>query len=126
MHKSRDTTTLADRVKRTRKERGLTQQRLGELIDSNQASIQKIENGKSLRPRNIVELAKALRVSPSWLMFGHASVEEFFAEELDAEALEMADAWSKLAEPHRSSIKQAILNVAWRSQRHDRYNGGED
>ena len=85
------------------------------MTDSNQAAIQKIENGRSLRPRNIVKLAQMLQVSPAWLMFGQPSVEEIFEEELDAAALEIANAWSTLAEPHRSSIKLAILNIVSRN-----------
>ena len=125
MTKSSEATTLADRVATKRKEKGWTQKQLAELIDSNQASIQKIENGKSLRPRNIVKLAKALQVSPAWLMFGDASIEEILEEELDAEALEIADAWSKLPEPHRSSIKQAILDMACQNYRGGPYRGAK-
>jgi hypothetical protein len=32
--------------------------------------IQKIENGKSLRPRNIMDIAQVLNVNPAWLQFG--------------------------------------------------------
>lgn len=101
-------TTLADRVRTKRKEKGWTQEQFAEATGSNQAAIQKIENGKSLHPRHVVQLAEALQVSPAWLMFGHASIEE----ELDEEALEMAKAWSKLAEPHRSSLKRAVVKIA--------------
>lgn len=100
--------TLAERVRTKRKAKGWTQKQFGELTGSNQAAIQKIENGKSLHPRNVAQLAAALQVSPAWLIFGQASVEEA----LDEDALEMAKAWSKLAEPHRSSIKQAVVKVA--------------
>ena len=98
-------TTLASRLRLRRKEKGWTQKELAERTGSTQAVIQKIENGKSLRPRNVVKLAQALGVSPAWLMFGQESFDE-----LNDEAIEMATAWSKLQEPHRSALKQAILN----------------
>ena len=80
-----DTTTLAGRLRKRRREFGWTQVQLAEEVGTSQAVIQKIENGKSLRPRILEDLAKALDVSPSWLMFG---VEEVSA--LDDEALELA------------------------------------
>ena len=103
-------TTLASRLRLARKEKGWTQMQLAEKTGSTQAVIQKIENGKSLRPRNVVKLAQVLGVSPAWLMFGQESFDE-----LDDEAIEMATAWSKLHEPHRSSIKQAILKIVARN-----------
>lgn len=103
-------TTLAERLRSKRKQKGWTQKQLAEMTGSNQAAIQKIENGKSLRPRNVLKLAEALQVSPAWLQFGDVQLDE----ELDDETLEMADAWSKLPEPHRSSIKQAVLRMALR------------
>ena len=103
-------TTVAERLRSKRKEKGWTQKQLAEITGSNQAAIQKIENGKSLRPRNLLKLAEALQVTPAWLQFGEVQRDE----ELDEETLEMADAWSKLPEPHRSSIKQAVLRMASR------------
>ena len=105
-----DPSTLAGRLRNRRKEFGLTQVQLAEMVGTSQAVIQKIENGKSLRPRILEELAAALEVSPSWLMFG---VEE--VGELDADALELARAWSNLPEPHRSAMRDAIFRM-----RHDK------
>jgi transcriptional regulator with XRE-family HTH domain len=48
----------------------LTQDGLAKEAGTNQAVIQKIENGKSLRPRLIMEIAEALNVNPAWLQFG--------------------------------------------------------
>ena len=100
------TATLAERLRDRRKEFGLTQVQLAEEVGTSQAVIQKIENGKSLRPRNLEELAQALAVSPSWLMFG---VEE--VGELSGDALELARAWSTLPEPHRSAMRDAIYRM---------------
>ena len=61
---------IGPRLRQTRLDRGLTQARLAERADTNQAVIQKIENGKSLRPRIIMDIASALDVNPAWLQFG--------------------------------------------------------
>ena len=49
---------------------GITQAKLGELAGTNQAVIQKIENGWTLRPRMVDGLALALDVNPAWLQWG--------------------------------------------------------
>ena len=50
------------------------------------------------------EIAQSLGVRPSWLQFG---VEEVGA--LSEDAIEVARAWSKLEEPHRTAMREAIL-----------------
>jgi len=58
------------RLRSVRREMGLTQDELAKEAGTNQAVIQKIENGKSIRPRNIMQIAEVLRVNPAWLQFG--------------------------------------------------------
>jgi transcriptional regulator with XRE-family HTH domain len=101
-----DESTLAGRLRKRRKDIGWTQVQLAEEVGTSQAVIQKIENGKSLRPRIMEDLAVALDVLPSWLMFG---VEE--VPDLDGELLELARAWSNLPEPHRSAMRDAIFRM---------------
>lgn len=101
-----DLESLGGRLRRRRKELGWTQMYLAEQVGTSQAVIQKIENGKSLRPRILEQIAEALEVKPAWLMFG---VEE--VGELNEEAIELARAWSRLSEPHRSAMKDAILKI---------------
>ena len=101
-----DISTLGGRLRKRRRELGWTQMYLAERVGTSQAVIQKIENGKSLRPRILEEIADALSVRPAWLQFG---VEE--VGELNEEAIELARAWSKLKEPHRSAMKEAILKI---------------
>ena len=104
--KTPDPATLGGRLRMRRKELGWTQTELAGMVGTSQAVIQKIENGKSLRPRILEEIAEALGVKPSWLMFG---VQEVGG--LDADALEVARAWSRLAEPQRSALREAILKI---------------
>lgn len=99
--------TLGERLRFRRKEIGWTQEYLAEQVGTSQAVIQKIENGKSLRPRKIDSIAQALNVSPAWLMFGERSMDLS-----DAEAMEVARAWSRLQEPYRSHLKNEILQKA--------------
>ena len=99
--------TLAERLRVKRKEVGWTQEQLAQKVGSSQAVIQKIENGKSLRPRKIDRIAEVLGTTPAWLMFGDDGTAS-----LDREAIELARAWSKLSEPHRSAHKRAIMERA--------------
>ena len=99
--------TLADRLRRARKQKGWSQEFLAQRADTSQAVIQKIENGKSLRPRNIEHIAGALDVRPAWLMFGVNEVED-----LDEEAVQVARAWTRLKEPERSAMKETIRRLA--------------
>ncbi len=64
--------SLADRVKQKRIELGLTQTEAAEKAGIRQQSWQSIEDGKTLKPRNIVGIGKALNCDPSWLMNGGA------------------------------------------------------
>lgn len=61
---------LGERLRQTRLSAGLTQQQLADISGSNQAVIQKIENGNSRRPRGLVNIAVALNVNPAWLQMG--------------------------------------------------------
>ena len=98
--------SLGARLRKRRRELGWTQTEQAERVGTSQAVVQKIENGKSLRPRILEQIADALAVKPAWLMFG---VEE--VGELNEEAIELARAWSRLSEPHRSAMKDAILKI---------------
>lgn len=64
--------SLAERVKQKRIELGLTQTEAAEKAGIRQQSWQSIEDGKTLKPRNIVGIGKALNCDPSWLMNGGA------------------------------------------------------
>ena len=64
--------SLADRVKRKRLELGMTQTEAAEKAGIRQQSWQSIEDGKTLKPRNIIGIAKALNCDASWLMNGGA------------------------------------------------------
>lgn len=109
MTSQRDTEfdSLGARLRRARKERGWTQEQLAARAGTSQAVIQKIENGKSLRPRKIDVIARVLEVDPAWLMFGSEQ-----GASLDGEARELALAWQKLPEDQRLLFRREILKAA--------------
>lgn len=108
-HKFMD--SLGARLRRKRREMGWTQEQLAVKAGTNQAVIQKIENGKSLRPRKIDEIAEVLEVNPAWLMFGGRSAN------LSEEALAIAETWESIPEPARSRIKEEIRRLAQKPKR---------
>ncbi len=99
--------SLGERLRCRRREKGWTQDQLAAQAGTNQAVIQKIENGRSLRPRKINEIASALEVTPSWLMFGEET-----NNNINTEARTVAEAWSRLPEPFRSRIRAEILHYS--------------
>lgn len=70
-----------ERLRQARQTLGLTQQQLADKAGTNQAVIQKIENGHSIRPRVLVELGVALEVNPAWLQFGDLCAAKGLPEE---------------------------------------------
>lgn len=99
--------TLADRLRHMRLQLGMTQAELAARVHSSQAVIQKIENGKSLRPRIIEDVAQTLGVSAAWLVYGSGH-----ASDLESDAVEVALCWESLPEPQRTAIKSAIIDMA--------------
>jgi transcriptional regulator with XRE-family HTH domain len=85
---------------------GWTQEQLAQNAGTNQAVIQKIENGKSLRPRKIDTIASVLNVNPAWLMFGEAT------PTLTDEAKEIGKAWQNLSPQAQQRVKQEILRLS--------------
>ncbi|MEJ1407769.1 MAG: helix-turn-helix transcriptional regulator [Candidatus Sedimenticola sp. (ex Thyasira tokunagai)] len=61
---------IGTRLRQLRTEAGLTRVQLAARAGTNQAVIQKIENGVSLCPRVLADLAHVLKVNPAWLQFG--------------------------------------------------------
>lgn len=98
--------TLGERLRYQRRQMGWTQEQLAQNAGTNQAVIQKIENGKSLRPRKIDTIASVLNVNPAWLMFGDAN------PELSEEAKEVGLAWQKLSPQAQNKIKNDIYRLS--------------
>lgn len=101
--------TLGERMRYRRRQMGWTQEQLAVQAGTNQAVIQKIENGKSLRPRKIDEIASVLEVNPAWLMFGEEK-----ATPLTDEARELAEIWMSLSDHDRERIRAEVNAMAAR------------
>ena len=69
---------LKVRFKQARLDKGLTQVQLAEIVGASQTAVNKIEIGSTKKPRNIVEFAEALEVTPTWLTYGDHS--ELYAD----------------------------------------------
>lgn len=100
---------LGERLRYRRRQMGWTQEQLAVHAGTNQAVIQKIENGKSLRPRKIDEIAAVLEVNPAWLMFGDDK-----ATPLTDEARQIAELWAGLDEHTRTRLRDLIFTAAGR------------
>lgn len=61
---------IGSRIKEARSTLGWSQVQLAEEAGVTQSAIGNIESGLRQRPRELVSLAKALRVSPEWLETG--------------------------------------------------------
>lgn len=61
---------IANRLRGARISKGLSQDKLGELVGTGRDIIQKTENGEVWHPSVIAELAVALDVNPAWLQWG--------------------------------------------------------
>ena len=99
--------TLGERLRYRRRQMGWTQEKLALKSGTNQAVIQKIENGKSLRPRKIDDIAAVLEVSPAWLMFGDDR-----SVPLTDEARELAELWMELPEQHRTLVLKQVRQLS--------------
>lgn len=78
---------LGERLRKARKDKNLTQQKLAVMAGVVQQTINKLERGIMTRPTEqlIIEIAKHLDVSPAWLMFGAGEIDR-----LSKEAIEFA------------------------------------
>ena len=60
--------TTGENIRRIRKERGLTQKQLGELVGASEAYIRAYESGRrNPKPSSLEKIAKALAVNPEVL-----------------------------------------------------------
>lgn len=67
--------TLAKRLSYVLEIRGITQEKVASAVGASQQSIQAICSGKTLKPRNLVAIARFLNVSADWLESGNGSMD---------------------------------------------------
>lgn len=95
--------TLAERVVWARKRKDWTQDDLATACGSTRDQIVKVELGKTRRPRNMQDLAKALDVPPAWLAFGDERIDD-----LSKEAIEIALGWQTLPAEVQEAVARLI------------------
>ena len=66
---------IGKRIKERRKELGLTQVKLSEMVGMAQQSLQRVESGAAKSTRKINELAEALQCTPEFLQFGVGEID---------------------------------------------------
>ncbi|WP_082660635.1 LexA family protein [Pseudoalteromonas sp. H103] len=66
--------TLAKRLSYVLEMKDITQEKVASAIGASQQSIHAICSGKTLKPRNLVAIARFLNVSPDWLESGSGSM----------------------------------------------------
>jgi Predicted transcriptional regulator with C-terminal CBS domains len=77
---------LSDRIRRRRNELDISQQKLADAVKVSHVTIFKWESGETEpRGQNLFKLSKALRCSPTWLLYGDEDQEPIPASELPAE-----------------------------------------
>ena len=61
---------IGKRLRSVRIQKNLTLEQLGLLVGTTYQTIQRIENGTALSPKDIMAIAETLDVNPAWLQFG--------------------------------------------------------
>ncbi len=102
-----DLPQLSDRLKWARNRAELRQDDLGKLVGTTRHAIQKIEDGITRRPRNMEKLARVLDVSPAWLQFNNADLDE-----LSKAGVKLALAWETLPDELKTALQHAIHSAA--------------
>ena len=94
--------SLGERLRFRRRELGLTQDELALLSGTNQAVIQKIENGKSLRPSKLDVIAEALNITAAWLLYGDEKNTQLTPRK------KVGKLWMRLSEREQMRIQREI------------------
>lgn len=66
--------TLAERLRFARKQAGLTQIQLSEILSISQGSLSDLESGRNKSTTNLVQIAGVLNVNPTWLATGQGDI----------------------------------------------------
>ena len=108
--------TIGEKIKRLRKERGMTQEELGAAVGVQKAAINKYETGIviNLKRDMIAKLARALDVNPVWLLDENEewppmpSTRSLLSNALEEDRL--VNAWKAAEEWQREAVRK-LLNM---------------
>jgi transcriptional regulator with XRE-family HTH domain len=104
------------RLKRARKDRGLTQEELAKLSGVAQTTISDLEKGESKSPvgTNLVALAQSLKVNPDWLATGKGNMDlapPSTDKPLPPKAVLLAREWLKLDPEVQESVYDMVCKM---------------
>ena len=109
--------TIGGRIKHRRLELGLSQEKLAEALNADQATISKYENDTRPVPSDVLgNLSRVLRTTPTYLIWGSEGDDEFFFElisiagriecsEIKKTVLEQVESMVRLDEKYRDYSK---------------------
>ncbi|UVH54699.1 helix-turn-helix transcriptional regulator [Variovorax paradoxus] len=108
--------TIGSRIKEARGALGWSQVQLADEAGVTQSAIGNIESGLRQRPRELVSLAKALRVSPEWLETGKGPRTERASLKLvgaDAEpsVRALVEYLAEIAAQQRPTLRKNLANL---------------
>ncbi|ATA55190.1 hypothetical protein CKY39_19710 [Variovorax boronicumulans] len=108
--------SIGSRIKESRCAMGWSQVRLADEAGVTQSSIGNIESGFRQRPRELVSIAKALRVSPEWLETGKGPRTERASLKLvgaDAEpsVRALVEYLAEIAAQQRPTLRKNLANL---------------
>ncbi len=118
-----DLTTLAGRVKWARKKRELSQAALAKAAGVSQGTIGNVESGERKKPRELVSIARALRVFPAWLDTARGDWDASAAPESIFDALtedekELLENFRSLMDEDRDELRAEIEHRAEKIRTH--------
>jgi transcriptional regulator with XRE-family HTH domain len=106
--------TIGSRIKEARNALGWSQVKLAEEAGVTQSAIGNIESGLRQRPRELVSIAKALRVSPEWLETGKGPRTERASLKLvgaEPSARALVEYLAEIAAQQRPTLRKNLGNL---------------
>lgn len=73
---------MKERIKELRQEKGLSQEKFGELVGVTRSHIASMENGKTLASKRVIkDIAEACNVNKEWVEFGEGPKERVMTQQ---------------------------------------------
>jgi transcriptional regulator with XRE-family HTH domain len=105
--------TVGKRVRYARTQAGMTQQQLADRVGVSREAISLLEHDKSRSTKKAMEIAKALDVSPGWLLWGDKQLDRLTPEILQL-ALDLSE-----APVETRAVVQALIAANKKNTSHD-------
>ena len=93
--------TLSKRLKKARKDKGLSQQDLADLLNVKQQAVSKLESGRSKGTYIAPRIAEALGVNVSWLLTGK---EDLATNVTDDQSSELERLFKSITREQREAV----------------------